>query len=41
MVLVNVKFNLFRIIYIEMFKNNNVIKERLDILTFQFHQLEF
>ena len=41
MVFVNVKFNLFHIIYIEMFKINNVIKERLDILTFQFHQLEF
>ena len=40
-VLVNVKFNCFCIIYIEIFENNNVIKEMLDILTFQFRQLEF
>ena len=41
MVLVKVKFNLFHIIYIQMFKNNNVIKERLHILTFQFRQWDF
>ena len=41
MVLVNVKFNWFCIIYIQNFENNNVIREMFDILTFQFHQLEF
>ena len=41
MVLVNVKFNWFCIIYIKNFENNNVIKEMFDILTFQFRQLEF
>ena len=41
MVLVNVKFNWLCIIYIENVENNNVIKEMLDILTFQFRELEF
>ena len=41
MVLVNVKFNWFCIIYIQNFENNNVIKEMFDILTFQFRELEF
>ena len=41
MVLVNVKFNWFCIIYIDIFENNNVIKEMFDILRFQFRQLEF
>ena len=40
MVLVNVKFNWFWIIYIQNFENNNVIEEIFDILTFQFRQLE-
>ena len=40
MVLMNVKFNWFWIIYIQNFENNNVIEEIFDILTFQFHQLE-
>ena len=40
MVLVNVKFNWFWIIYIQNFENKNVIEEILDILTFEFRQLE-
>ena len=39
MVLVNVKFNWFWIIYIQNFENNNVIGEIFDTLTFQFCQL--
>ena len=34
MVLVNVKFNWFWIIYIQIFENNNVIGEIFDILNF-------
>ena len=40
MVLVNVKFNWFGLIFIQNFENNNVIEEIFDILTFQFRQLE-
>ena len=40
MVLVNVKFNWFWIIYIQNFENNNVIEEMFDTLTFQFRQLK-